>query len=351
MGTGLTGTFVLRWSQTRVDGFAPGTFCELGIGASWRWSGQAFRMDGPDGIARLGVSREVAELHRRAAGKARRICGRVVRLKHLDAIEIDDEHLMDRCIVLTDGVQVFVAIHVPAAHAPDGLLVFLGDLPPADTDFWIARITTNPRADARARRQVAPPGGGLAAGTAVETPQGLRDIAQLEPGDMVLTRDDGPQRLGWVSHQRISGARMHLDSRLRPVRIAAGALGEAGPREALLVSPGHRLLLAGSNARTLYSESGVFVRAGDLLGLPGVSTALDCTAVGYVSLMLERHHVLTAAGLAVESFFPDRSDMAASVGAALSHQSGSMPSAADFGPPARRCLDPGEAAILTAGYC
>ncbi|NDR57241.1 Hint domain-containing protein [Aliiruegeria sabulilitoris] len=347
MGTGLTGTFVLRWSQTRVDGLVPDTFSELEVGASWRWSGQAFRMDGPDGIARLGVSREVAELHRRAAGKARRICGRVVRLKHWDAIDIDDEHLMDRCVVLTDGLQVFVAIHVPATHAPDGLLVFLGDLPPPDTEFWIARITTNPRAEARARRQVAPPVGGLAAGTTVETPEGPRDVAQLEPGDLVQTRDDGPQQLGCVSHQRITGARMHLAPRLRPVRIAAGALGETGPQEDLLVSPGHRLLIAGSNARALYSEGGVLVCAGDLVRLPGVSPALDCTAIVYVSLMLERHHLLTAAGLAVESLFPVQSGMAAPTDRAP----GSIPSVADFGPPARRCLDPGEAAILTSGYC
>ena len=41
-------------------------------------------------------------------------------------------------------------------------------------------------------------------GTLIETPLGPRDVADLANGDMVLTRDHGPQKLLWVCQNRVT---------------------------------------------------------------------------------------------------------------------------------------------------
>ncbi len=352
MGTGVTGTFVIRWAQIILDGLPGGDPDDMRPGATWRWTGRATRVDGPDGIARLGAGEGVQELHRRAALKARQLCGQVKRMPDWDALEVDEDQLLDRGFVLTDGRRAFAASLIDTGAERDRLVAFLGDLPPSDVDLWVARVTTTPRADARAR--MAPSGGVIcfASGTPIDTPSGRVAVETLLPGDLVETRDDGPQPIQWVGARLISGARLHLEPSLRPIRIAAGTFGTTRPAPDLLVSRGHRLLMSGRGPRALFAEPEVLVRAEDLLGRPGVSEDLEVTQVTYVHLLLDRHQVLTAAGLPCESFHPDEADLSALAPADRSALERMQPhivgDPSTYGPPVRRRLGLGEAAILAA---
>ncbi|WP_372884763.1 Hint domain-containing protein, partial [Shimia sp.] len=63
----------------------------------------------------------------------------------------------------------------------------------------------------------------------------LRPVEELQAGDRVLTRDDGPQELRWIGHLTLRAA-----GEFAPIRIAAGTLNNAGD---LMVSPDHRLFI------------------------------------------------------------------------------------------------------------
>ena len=50
MKTGFTGTFVISWSQTELDGLASAPTDALRIGAAWSWHGDSLRLDGPPAL-------------------------------------------------------------------------------------------------------------------------------------------------------------------------------------------------------------------------------------------------------------------------------------------------------------
>ncbi|RYH08509.1 Hint domain-containing protein [Tropicimonas sp. IMCC6043] len=345
MVTGPQGSFAIRWSQTWVDGVRGAAAEDMRPDATWRWSGAALRLDGPEGIVRLDPGAERAELHRRAARTARRICGRVAPPKVRDAVEIDADQLLDRGFVLTDGRRAYAASRIERAGAGQPLVLFIGELPPPDTDLWIARVTTTPRAEARARRWPERSVLGVVAGTLIDTPAGPRAVEAIRPGDLVLTRDASPQPVLRVALERVNGIRLHMAPQLRPVRIAAGALGAGQPEGPLRLARSHRLLIAGQRTGLLFAGAEVLVRAEDLLALPGISVDLEATSVTYVQLLLDRHEILTAGGFGFETVLPEDvgalPELATDVGLPVERLFGDSA-------PARRRLTSGEAAILTS---
>lgn len=132
-------------------------------------------------------------------------------------------------------------------------------------------------------------------GTRILTETGYRPIETLRPGDMLITRDDGPQPLRWVGSRTVLAR-----GKTAPINIAPGVL--PGQDRALLVSPQHRLLFEGYHAQLLFGESEVFAAACHLVDGRDVSV-VEGGLVTYVHLMLDRHHVIYAEGAATESFF------------------------------------------------
>ncbi|WP_299843963.1 Hint domain-containing protein [uncultured Jannaschia sp.] len=133
-------------------------------------------------------------------------------------------------------------------------------------------------------------------GTAILTPAGEVAIERLRPGDLVVTRDNGPQPLLWSAMRRLGPVELAAAPRLRPIEIAAGAFGND---RRLVVSPQHGLLLA------LDGEE-LFVRATHLAELRGgkARRRMGCRQVTYWHLLFEHHQVIFSNGLASESFFP-----------------------------------------------
>ena len=132
-------------------------------------------------------------------------------------------------------------------------------------------------------------------GARVSTPRGERAIETLIPGDLVLTRDHGPQPLRWVGASTIAGT-----GRAAPIRFARGAFGNARP---FLVSPQHRMLYVGGDATLYFASPEVMVPAKHLVN-GGSVRQVEQASVSYYHLLFDRHEVIRADGAWSESFHP-----------------------------------------------
>ena len=142
-------------------------------------------------------------------------------------------------------------------------------------------------------------------GTLIDTPDGTRRIETLQPGDLVLTRDHGPQPLRWIGRTRLTAADLAAKPQHRPVCIEAGALGQELPQRPLTLSPQHRLLFSGWRAELLFGEVEVLVPALALVGdRAGRVTDLP-DGVVYLHLLFDHHEIIRAEGAEVESLLPD----------------------------------------------
>ncbi|MCI2398063.1 Hint domain-containing protein [Aliiroseovarius subalbicans] len=144
-------------------------------------------------------------------------------------------------------------------------------------------------------------------GTGILTPHGDRRVQDLRAGDLVVTRDHGPQPIRWIGKSRVPGV-----GNLAPVRFAPGAFGNT---DALLVSPQHRMVYQGSDAVLMFDSPEVMVPAKHLLnGTTITQTAQD--KVTYYHMLFDRHEVVFANGAASESFHPGHQGLKAVDGAA-----------------------------------
>ncbi|NNK78471.1 MAG: Hint domain-containing protein [Litoreibacter sp.] len=148
----------------------------------------------------------------------------------------------------------------------------------------------------------------FAQGTRIRTPGGEVCIEDLSVGDLVETRDAGPQPIKWLSRTefRWPGA---PDSQ-KPILIQPDALGAGRPQHRLVVSPQHCLLV---NARDVLPEAknaDRLVPAKALVNLAGIRSMAGKRSVTYFHLMLERHSILFSESVESESFYPGPMAMA-----------------------------------------
>lgn len=309
MKTGFQGTFVISWSQTEIDGLDAAPLGSLDIGSAWSWHGDTIRVDGPNGILRLDQADGEADLRRRAARMVRRLVG-VAMQDRADPVEADpDAPLMDHSFVVTDGARSYTITVIEVGSGAPPLLMFLNAQPPRNTDLWVVRHDLN---ELTQRRAEADPGGVICftPGTRIDTPRGPRLVQDLREGDLVQTRDSGPQQVQWIGSRRITGARMHVMPHLRPVRIRTGALGVERPDQELLVSPQHRMLVRRSSARALFNTDEVLIAARDLIDDSTVIIDHTVREVTYIHLLLPSHQIVLANGVETESFHPASADLA-----------------------------------------
>lgn len=140
--------------------------------------------------------------------------------------------------------------------------------------------------------------------TEIATGAGLVAVADLRPDDRVITRDNGAQRIRWIGWRRFGWRALALNPLLRPVRIAAGALGNGLPERPMLVSPNHRFLVC------LSGEGGERLAAArDLVGLEGITVSAQ-TSVDYVQILCDRHELLLGDGCWSESYQPSAASLA-----------------------------------------
>lgn len=144
----------------------------------------------------------------------------------------------------------------------------------------------------------------FAAGTMIRTQTGDRAVETLQIGDMIWTRDAGYQPLRWIGTRRFDAVDLAAQPRLRPIRIEAGALGDAQPVRPLLVSRQHRILIRSAIAQRMFGTSEILAPAFQLADLPGIDTDMSAQSVTYCHLMFDAHQVVMSDGALTESLYP-----------------------------------------------
>lgn len=133
----------------------------------------------------------------------------------------------------------------------------------------------------------------FAAGTLVTLPGGRQQrIEALQPGDPILTRDNGAQPVRWVGKATVRAA-----GSFAPVVIAAGTLGNSAD---LVVSPHHRLFIYQRGARRLTGAAEILVQAKHLVDDDRVWRR-EGGFVDYYCLIFDRHEIIYAEGIPSES--------------------------------------------------
>ncbi|PSL20402.1 Hint domain-containing protein [Shimia abyssi] len=119
-----------------------------------------------------------------------------------------------------------------------------------------------------------------------------KPVESLSAGDLVLTRDDGPQEIRWIgtSTQRAVGV-------FAPIRISAGTLNNAGD---LMVSPDHRLFIYQRHDHIGAGRSELMVKARHLVNDDTVQVQ-DGGFVDYFQLMFDSHQIIFAEGISAET--------------------------------------------------
>jgi hypothetical protein len=121
-------------------------------------------------------------------------------------------------------------------------------------------------------------------------------IEQLQVGDKVLTRDDGPQVVRWIGQTTLRAV-----GDFAPVVISKGALHNEND---LVVSPDHRLFVYQRQDRLGAGRSEVLVKVRHLLNGETVYQQ-DGGFVDYFQLLFDDHQIIYAEGIAAESLLID----------------------------------------------
>jgi hypothetical protein len=171
-----------------------------------------------------------------------------------------------------------------ATGSPDGNYLIIAD---QDLTQTLAAGTTLTFTQSSAVAYVPPC---FAAGTRLRTPSGEVAVETLRAGDLVLTAAGAARPVRWVGRRRVDLRRHPRPEQVRPVRIAAGAFADGVPARDLLLSPDHAVF-----------TQGVLIPVRELIN--GITIApLPVATVNYHHIEMDRHDLLLAEGLLVESF-------------------------------------------------
>ena len=132
-------------------------------------------------------------------------------------------------------------------------------------------------------------------GTPIETPYGPRPVESLLPGDLVLTRDHGPQPLRWKGARTVEGT-----GRFAPIEFAPGSIGN---KTTLCVSPQHRMLIADYRAAMYFGAEEVLAAA-DFMVNDDTIRRRDQPSVTYYHLLFDTHELVLSGGSWTESYQP-----------------------------------------------
>lgn len=141
----------------------------------------------------------------------------------------------------------------------------------------------------------------FAAGTMIDTCDGPVPVEELRTGMLIPTRDGTGEPIRWIGKRRVPATGPN-----RPIRIA---MGQFGASRDLLVSPQHRLLISDHWAELLFGSPEVLIKAKDLVNDRTIRRENSLREVTYYHLLFDRHQIITANGVATESYLPGPATM------------------------------------------
>jgi len=133
-------------------------------------------------------------------------------------------------------------------------------------------------------------------GTLILTDRGEVPVEAIRAGDRVRTLDHGVQPVIWAGGRYMDRAALEAEPLMRPVLIRDGAMGNRGD---VLVSPNHAVL-AEVDGREMLVRAKHLAEMGDAR----FRIAKGKKEVGYHHLLLERHGIVFAQGMATETLYP-----------------------------------------------
>ena len=141
-------------------------------------------------------------------------------------------------------------------------------------------------------------------GTMIQVKGGEKPVEALAVGDMVRTKDNGYRPVRWIASRTLTASEFAADATLRPVRIAAGALGAAKPERDLVVSQQHCILIDDWRCELLFGEDEILAPAIALLNDATVTVDHSGDDVTYYHFMFDSHEIVYSNGAETESFHP-----------------------------------------------
>jgi hypothetical protein len=153
----------------------------------------------------------------------------------------------------------------------------------------------------------------LTTGTAICTPFGEVFVQDLQVGDHVVCVDGSVRPVRWIGRRRVDVTRHPSPSSVAPVRVRRDAFAVGLPRRDLLLSPDH----------AVYVDD-VLIPVKHLINGSSIGQ-VAVEEIEYWHVELDRHDVLLAEGLPVESFLDTGSR------SAFSNHAGPVTMHPDFG--------------------
>ncbi|MEM9342673.1 MAG: Hint domain-containing protein [Pseudomonadota bacterium] len=142
-----------------------------------------------------------------------------------------------------------------------------------------------------------------ARGIRITTAEGEKPLSRLESGDVILTRDDGLQRVSWVGRVDFEWKTLVRTPELRPIVVRKGSLGHGLPEADLVLAPWQRLLLPTTDVTPGSSAEDALVSARSLPRTPE-ETSSEAIGVSYIHFFCKGHTLAQINGVWVEAFNP-----------------------------------------------
>ncbi len=134
---------------------------------------------------------------------------------------------------------------------------------------------------------------GLIGSATVMTLDGEKQVQDIKPGDMVITRDSGTARVASVRSRRVMS---------RMVTIRERALGHNRPEQEVHLPAGQPILIRDWRAATLFGAKQALVPASRLVDGEFVSVS-ERAEITVFEIEFDSPHLIYADGLEVASFF------------------------------------------------
>ena len=139
-------------------------------------------------------------------------------------------------------------------------------------------------------------------GTWIATARGACPMDVLRIGDRVQTLDHGLQPIGWIGRARVSAAERRRAPALAPVCIAGGTAHFRPPETPLWLSGSHTILARSVRAELFFGSPEVLCPARHVC-TSGPDWPQDAP-IDYTHILFDRHEIVCANGLWVESLYP-----------------------------------------------